>query len=802
MSDTEQELREQIDRASDELEKTWPLYSYVTSNPLSGFEDRPFDEAVARARGLFGGQGYPTAGQFRQAWEEGRIDREILKNRLRKAGYNVSPEELLSRMKRHEDRSSDETKLRSEERFLNQVLEKWLSVFLDEGRSTWAMPGRENGFYRAWAALAPMDGDVPNAERLTDLPEDKYEAISSALPDPNSDELTRVFRYHLTGLPGWAGYVKQRAERPADDWSSAYPMDLADYLAVRLLLADHLNATVVPEPGAVSPVRDELDDLRRAFLEAWEETYRSKILGKLNTAETGRDGDVIDGRPKAQLVFCIDTRSEIIRRHIESTGPYETHGYAGFFGLPIRRTRTGQDGTTDACPPIVDAAHYVDDRPANGSDQAAKRYRSQTNLTDAARKALKSLQGNFPGAFSFVEFSGMFYGLQFAVETLFPGLDLLPEQWVKRQTPGYEEAFEPAYEGETANRGDVMNGLSLSDRVDCAQAAFELMGWDQFAPVVVFVGHESDTRNNPFDSSLCCGACAGNTGVPNARVLASICNEKPVREDLRERGVHVPDDTVFVAARHNTTTDEVTLNEEDLDGEKPEALAALKKDLETARRNAAAERVDDMPGADPARSCGETETRSSDWAQTRPEWGLAGNASFLIGPNKLRHEVDLEGRAFLHSYDWRQDEDGRALEQIMTGPLVVCQWINHQYYFSTVDNGIYGSGSKITHNPVGNFGVFQGNGGDLMGGLPLQSIMRSDMAFQHEPLRILNVIYAPLKRVQDILEDHADLRALVENEWIALAVMDPLRDEDVIREGVLEARNPEEEAREPVGQNV
>jgi uncharacterized protein YbcC (UPF0753/DUF2309 family) len=38
--------------------------------------------------------------------------------------------------------------------------------------------------------------------------------------------------------------------------------------------------------------------------------------------------------------------------------------------------------------------------------------------------------------------------------------------------------------------------------------------------------------------------------------------------------------------------------------------------------------------------------------------------------------------------------------------MVVTQWINSQYYFSTVDTAVYSSGSKVTQNPVGNVGVY------------------------------------------------------------------------------------------------
>jgi uncharacterized protein YbcC (UPF0753/DUF2309 family) len=169
----------------------------------------------------------------------------------------------------------------------------------------------------------------------------------------------------------------------------------------------------------------------------------------------------------------------------------------------------------------------------------------------------------------------------------------------------------------------------------------------------------------------------------------------------------------------------------------------------------------------------ETERRAVDWAETRPEWGLAGNAGFVIGPRGLTENLDLDGRSFLHSYDWSTDPEGDALEAIVLGPMVVTQWINAQYYFATVDNAVYGSGSKVTHNAVGNVGVYQGNGGDLMTGLPLQSLMSADEEPYHQPLRLSAVIHAPVDRVTEILRDHEQVAQLLDNGWLSLTVVDP-----------------------------
>ena len=64
----------------------------------------------------------------------------------------------------------------------------------------------------------------------------------------------------------------------------------------------------------------------------------------------------------------------------------------------------------------------------------------------------------------------------------------------------------------------------------------------------------------------------------------------------------------------------------------------------------------------------------------------------------------------MHSYDWRLDPGGNWLDVILTGPQLVCEWISLEHYFSTVDNDVFGSGSKVYHNVVGRLGVIAGPG--------------------------------------------------------------------------------------------
>jgi hypothetical protein len=765
---TEATIQDRIDKAATTVGSVWPIHSFVTANPLSGFEDLPFDEAVTQAADLLGGRGYPTPETFRAALEAGQIDPELLDAELTERGYEATPETLLERMDTTVVSAPPET---AAER-VDQVLTKWLSAFLDEGRATWSMPNREAGFYAAFRAVAEYDDDVPDEGVVADLPETPTETIETVLEPYPASQWVPIFEEQLAALPGWTGFIKQRADAE-DAWQSAYPVTLTGYLAARLALLDGFGGPIEPATGPASTEADAAGDLAEAFLSAWEATYRTELVEDVAAESQSLADRDRSGRPDAQLVFCIDTRSEVVRRHIESEGEYETHGYAGFFGIPMEYQGYDADVSVDACPPILDPQHHVTEIPTERDTRS--RHNRRSRIREVVSEVVESLKTNPGTAFGFVENAGSGYGLALAARTLVPDRVAELVDATDDAVPDSHEFCEQTVHYHHTHVGDLPVGLTTEEKVEYAATAFELMGWDEFARLVVFTGHASETTNNPYDSSLDCGACAGNPGGPNARVLAAICNEAEVKSALRDRGFDVPDDTVFVAGEHNTTTDEVELYDEAVPESHAADLAQLRADLDAARETATAERAAAM-GEDGSTAVTETERRAADWAETRPEWGLAGNAGFVVGPREVTRDLDLDGRVFLHSYDWSTDPDGDALEAILTGPMVVTQWINAQYYFSTVDNAVYGSGSKVTHNPVGNVGVYQGNGGDLMTGLPLQSLMAADDEPYHQPLRLSTVVHAPVDSVTDVLADHEELTGLLDNDWLSLTVVDPTQD--------------------------
>jgi hypothetical protein len=321
--------------------------------------------------------------------------------------------------------------------------------------------------------------------------------------------------------------------------------------------------------------------------------------------------------------------------------------------------------------------------------------------------------------------------------------------------------------------GEIEHNIPLNVQCSYAESVLRMTGLTKnFAPVVLFCGHGSETENNAYATALDCGACGGHDGALNAKIIAGILNNRLVREFLNTKGIYIESKTIFLAALHNTTTDEITIYETRESKSNP-VLSQLVIDLERARNKNCDVRLTSLSRKHPRNSKKVLKRKSVDWSETRPEWGLAKNAGFIIAPRELTKNINLQGRAFLHSYDWTQDETGQGLTTIMTAPMVVAQWINCQYLFSTIDNKTYGSGSKVTHNITGKIGVLQGNASDLMHGLPLQSIALSDNQRYHLPARLHTFILAPKSKISGIIQNQEVLQRLFGNNWVHLLCLDP-----------------------------
>ncbi len=535
---------------------------------------------------------------------------------------------------------------------------------------------------------------------------------------------------------------------------------------------------------------DDFHDDRHSpvWLEAYEEVFRGNILQKL----TGHQGMVptIETRPRAQLVFCIDVRSESFRRHIEAVGPYETFGFAGFFGIPISHQAFDSEERAALCPVLLSPSHAVSETPRTGEEQALQKYSSGTRWHQLGRHLFHDLKHHPIGSMMVIDVVGLFFSVGLVGKTLlqkpFHAITSAIDRWFTHTVPTQVSISAPSdpqqpQAGEVNAEGippGLAQGFSLTERATFIENGLRAMGLtENYARLVCLCGHGSETDNNPYFGALDCGACGGAPGDPNARVFAAMANDPEVRRILKDKGLPIPEDTWFLPGKHNTTTDRVTFYDlEEFPDTHKEDLRVLILDLENAGANQALERCYRIPSApteiSPEKAFAHVEERSCDWANPRPEWGLAGNGAFLIGRRQLTKGLDLGGRVFLHSYNSVADPQGAILEKIMTAPLIVGEWINMGYYFSAVDPWAYGSGSKVLHNVVGGVGMMLGSQSDLQMGFPLQTVNNGNVHY-HEPMRLLAIIEHSPSVISAIIQKHVILQQLFHNQWLNLVALDP-----------------------------
>jgi uncharacterized protein YbcC (UPF0753/DUF2309 family) len=590
-------------------------------------------------------------------------------------------------------------------------------------------------------------------------------------------------------VAGWAAYARYQV------WESELYGNSDDTLAE--LIAIRLAWEVVLLDGAATPAAraawttaaatigasaaDGVPGRARAALaidlvlqEAYELGWQDGLVGTIGAkaARAAATPATAPTRPAVQAAFCIDVRSEVFRRALESVDAgIETIGFAGFFGFPVEYVPLGQEHGGAQCPVLLTPAVTITET-VRGADEATSAAIGARRLV--VRRAANAWKWFKMGAVSCFGFVGP-VGLAYIRKLVTDGLGLT-RPVANPQHDGIaaeaRRALGPTLEPKSL--AERATGLPVEQRVAMAGVVLGAMSMhENFGRVVLLAGHGSTTVNNPHATGLDCGACGGHTGEANARIAALVMNDPAVRISLKEKGVPLPDDTIFVAGLHDTTTDEVTLYDLDAVPASHRAdIATLQAQLAAAAKLARAERapslglVPSTPDAD-----AQVVARSRDWSQVRPEWGLAGCAAFIAAPRHRTQGIDLGGRSFLHSYEWAKDEGFGVLELIMTAPMVVASWISLQYYGSTVDNDRFGCGNKTLHNVVGALGVFEGNGGDLRTGLPWQSV-HDGTKFVHEPLRLNVVIEAPREAMNAIIAKHEHVRHLLDNGWLHLWAMD------------------------------
>ncbi len=622
----------------------------------------------------------------------------------------------------------------------------WAAGRFDQGQALWT-PAPGAGAYAAWREwaihdltpeIAGLRGFCAHVAMAPDTPDRAILRVAGTL-GLTPESAPTAFHRLLVDLGGWAQHARWlfwQAEQAGDADST-----LTDLLAIRLIweeaLLAHSPELVDGWAGVVRahawPLEPSPDQVVDAILqEAAERAYQRGLVAQLSAP------CATSMRPALQAVFCIDVRSEVFRRALERVAlDAETFGFAGFFGLPLAYRQQGSDLAEAHLPVLLTPSLAATDHTSDDAEANARILARSARAWGRFRQAAVS-------SFAFVEAAGPLYGLKLLQGSL--GRAKAP---VATGTPRLSVPMPAAEKGALA--ASVLRGMGL------------VAG---HARVVLLVGHGASVTNNPHESAYHCGACGGRTGEVSARVLASLLNDPETRAALPAYDIALPDDTLFLAALHDTTTDRVTLYADGAMDSHASDLARTTDWLAGAGALTRAERAQRLPGATPATIA----ARATDWAETRPEWGLAGCAAFIAAPRATTRGLDLGGRVFLHSYDRALDPDFKVLELILTAPVVVASWISLQYYGSTVAAPLFGGGNKLIHNVTGGIGVVEGNGGRLRTGLPWQAVHDGTLP-THEPLRLTVMLDAPTSAVDAILDRHPQVAALFDNGWLHLLTL-------------------------------
>ena len=699
-----------IDRACARIAPTWPLDRFIAVNPYWGHLERPIAAAAAQLTALSGSPMLMSRDGFRQHWQAGKVGRQHLQAAITAAGSAETVDTLLTSLDARPaptprlplatdlvDAQRDLGHAMAWRDYITHHISQSCAAFFDQGQAAWG-PDRSGGLYPSWLRQSAHDlgpgmlmGYSGFSARVGRLPAQPQALIAAALqalqvPAAAHEAYFTALLMSINGWASWCAYQRWQArlEQRDDD-------QIVHLLAVRLAwewllheghgglgVAGSLAAAWRGTDACVAQAQtaQQTDWLWQAAL---ERSYQAPLCqglysaplaaGAPNGASSRSDTATTAAAPPAvQAVFCIDVRSEVYRRALEASSPgVQTMGFAGFFAMFVAYQPLGTEMQRPQLPGLLAPGRCITDVcDAPGLGQALAQQRRKKLQWRQQWQAFRSGAGS---SFSFVESCGLLFAGKLLKSSLGGEADPIPVE---------QTGLSAAQRSQLRPRLPAEGGADLEAGIDAAATALGAMGLTaNHARLVLLAGHGSTSANNPHAAGLDCGACGGQTGEVNARALAMLLNQPLVRLGLQARGVIVHESTCFLAGLHNTTTDEMQLFDTDLlPASHAQDLAQLHTWLADAGRRARAERATSLGlaacAADATALGQAVHARSTDWAQVRPEWGLADCAAFIVAPRSRSQHLNLAGRSFLHDYVWQGDSGFGVLELIMTTPGCTC----------------------------------------------------------------------------------------------------------------------------------
>jgi uncharacterized protein YbcC (UPF0753/DUF2309 family) len=767
---------ETLHRVAHYLPAQAPLKDFIHHNTLHAFQSEKFEKALNDASRFYGYQTFLQIEDYQRMFSEGKIESEAIYHGLE--GHEL--EEWRNRLFRKdydENVTAEIGQLRNiwKDRYridldsmVFPLLFRTVLSYLDQGIAVWQFPVDSHGFI---ASLKKLESCNATSIFKTSRPRQlllseglQLEALLTiVVGEPRYFE--RYLFDQQFAHPGYSGMVSVIESNPGF-LVDQRNLTLEDFILFELLLEidvlDYTFGTIwsplSTQAQHLSPQLtysfeiNEVFEVKIRWHQAFEWTYYDAVLKGI-----AQNPHVETPLKTFQSIFCIDDRECSLRRNLELVNAaVETYGTAGFFNAEFYFQPANSELRMKVCPAPLTPKYLIKET----VETHVKRNEFHLN---------KGVNGLVQGWF-FTQTMGFLSAIRLVGALFFPKANAFA---VSSNRHMYKDSFlSYEHEGNYASDG-IQIGYTLEEMANRLYGLLMSIGLTKdFAPIVYIVGHGSSSANNTHYAGYDCGACSGRPGSVNARVMAKIANRVEVRELLKEKGVLIPDDIVFIASLHDTSRDEMTFYDVDHLKDAAQALhLGNVKDFKQALALNASERsrrfVTVSNTGNLARTHAKVKLRSVSLFEPRPELNHATNALCIVGPRRLSRGLFLDRRAFLNSYDYRIDLEGTFLTGILNAIAPVCGGINLEYFFSRVDNNNLGAGTKLPHNVMGLIGVANGIDGDLRTGLPNQMIE------VHDPIRLLAIVEHFPKVVLEVLQKNPKTYEWFANEWVHLVVFHP-----------------------------
>jgi uncharacterized protein len=763
-----------------------PLKDFIHHNSLHAFQQDIFYDAIFKASKIFGFQVTLQLSEFRKLYHNMRIDDTILNKVIahRKGHQNIEIWRQRAISEKYDDTTIPRIgALRAEWKLQHQIdldnmvqplLFRVLCSYLDQGISVWDFPIGNKGFLEAIKDVEKNSFSSffkqKRAKKLLFENDTSIEKLLKIVVGTEAYYEQYIFDQQFTHR-GWSGMVAAVEDNP-DTLLCPKKISLHDVIIFELLLEiDALDTALgsswypLSRNRQIAPVNlfedidySEVNEVFKIWQDAFEWSYYDEVLAGILINNKNKNGGTVIPKRTFQAMFCIDERECSLRRHIENVDiNCETLGSPGFFGVEFYFQPENGKFYDKLCPAPVTPKYLIKETEVT---QKRKHELLYTNKTHTL----------FTGFLSSLTL-GFWAGLRIVLNLFRPKMSPAISNAFAHQNKYSKLSIENKDLKEREN--DLQIGFTIDEMTTRVEGLLRGIGLiNHFAPIVYVVAHGSSSANNPHHGAHDCGACSGRPGSVNSRVFAAMANHTKVRENLAQKGIKIPDETQFVGALHDTAADEMEYYDLDIlsqiNSEKhPKNALNFEQalDLNAKERSRRFSSINTKASLREVRQA--IKDRSVSLFEPRPELGHGTNTLCIVGKRNMTKGLFLDRRAFMNSYDYKTDMEGKFLAGVMRPLGPVCGGINLEYYFSRVDNYKLGAGTKLPHNVMGLIGVANSSDGDLRPGLPLQMIE------VHDPVRLLIIVEHYPEVVLNTIQSDPAMYEWFINEWVHLAAIHP-----------------------------